>query len=55
MPAFAEARLVLVCKKLYRQDLAANCFLDNSLIDTHYPAGDYHCLYVGEIEKAYTK
>lgn len=45
---FAEARLVLVCKKIYVQDLDPNGFLDPQ-IDQNYPLKDYHRLYCGEI------
>ena len=45
---FAEARLVLVCKKIYYQDLMADHFLDPA-INEFYPLKDYHRMYVGEI------
>lgn len=45
---FAEARLVLECRKLYYQDLNPEHFLDESL-DGMYKAKDYHRMYVGEI------
>ena len=51
---FEEARLVLVCKKLYFQDLDRNNFLDPG-IEKHYPEKDYHRLYVGEILTSYVK
>ena len=45
---FAEARLVLVCRKIYYHDLAPDHFLD-AAIDEFYPLKDYHRMYVGEI------
>jgi flavin reductase (DIM6/NTAB) family NADH-FMN oxidoreductase RutF len=45
---FAEARLVLVCRKIYYQDIQPDHFLD-SQIAGFYPLKDYHRLYVGEI------
>lgn len=54
-PAFEEARLVLVCKKLYRQDMLEECFLDHDVADTHYPEKDFHRIYVGEVEKAFVQ
>jgi flavin reductase (DIM6/NTAB) family NADH-FMN oxidoreductase RutF len=48
---FKEARLVLVCKKLYYQDLNPKNFLDAE-IETHYPQKNYHRMYVGEIISA---
>lgn len=55
VPVFAEARLALVCKKLYVQDMQPECFLEKGLIETHYSAADFHRMYVAEIEKAYVK
>ncbi len=46
---FAQARLVLVCRKLYAQDLRAECFVDTSVCAEVYPRADFHRLYVGEI------
>ena len=48
--AFEEARLILVCKKLYYQDFHPERFLDEA-IDGLYPEKGYHRMYVGEIEK----
>lgn len=49
--AFEEASLVLVCRKLYAQDMAADCFVDTELRDKMYPTGDLHTTYVGAIER----
>ncbi|MGC8780813.1 MAG: flavin reductase family protein [Anaerolineae bacterium] len=46
---FAQARLVLECRKLYAQDLAPDCFVDPTIGPRHYPQHDYHRMYVGEI------
>lgn len=53
--SFKEARLILVCKKLYLQDLKPDGFLFNNLISDNYPNKDFHRMYVGEIEKAFIK
>lgn len=45
---FAEARLIMECRKLYYQDLNPERFLDAS-IDKNYPEKDYHRMYIGEI------
>ena len=47
---FRQARLTLVCRKLYAQDIDEKCFVDRSLIDKWYN-GDFHRAYVGEIVK----
>lgn len=46
---FAEACLVLECRKLYAQDFDPTLFVDKSIDAEVYPAKDYHRLYVGEI------
>ena len=48
---FAQARLVLVCRKLYHAPLKEEGFVDKSLIDDNYPQRDFHEMYVGEILK----
>ena len=49
-PYVAESRMVLLCRKLYADDLREGCFLDPSLL-ANYKAKDYHRFYVCEIEK----
>jgi len=47
---FDEARITLVCKKIYFQDITPDNFLEES-ISKNYPLKDYHRMYVGEIVK----
>lgn len=47
-PYPAEANLVLVCRKLYADDLKEGCFLDPEMLK-HYAARDYHRFYICEI------
>jgi len=47
-PAFAEAELVLECRKIYGQDMDPEAFLDPE-IEKHYPEKDYHRITWGEI------
>ena len=47
-PAFAEARLIVECKKIYWQDFDPDHFLE-SRIEKLYPKKDYHRIYFGEI------
>lgn len=46
-PYFDEARLVLICKKQYAQDISPTGFCDPT-IEKHYD-NDYHRMYIGEI------
>ena len=49
--SFAEADLVLVCRKLYSQELTEPGFADQELVEFNYPQRDFHTMYVGEIVK----
>lgn len=53
--AFAEASMIIVCKKLYQQSLNPASFVDTSLDGTNYPKKDYHDMYIGEIIKVLVK
>lgn len=48
-PVFKEASLTLVCKKMYRDTLKEENFIDKSNIEKWYPQKDYHDVYVAEI------
>ena len=54
IPYPAEANLVLVCRKLYADDLKKSAFLDPVLLD-NYKQDDFHRVYVCEIEEAYVR
>ena len=54
-PYFDEAKIVLVCKKLYKQMLTPDSFVDKSILDTWYQAEDFHYMYIGEITKIMIK
>ncbi|HOX26067.1 MAG TPA: flavin reductase [Candidatus Krumholzibacteria bacterium] len=47
-PGFAEADLIVECRKIYRDDLDPAHFLDPA-IASHYPQDDYHRVYFGEV------
>ena len=47
-PCFAEAKLVIECRKIYRDDLKPEFFLDPA-IEGNYPTKDYHRMYLGEV------
>ena len=48
---FAEAKLTLVCRKLYRGTIEPEGFMDQSFVDEYYPNRDFHDLYIGQIIK----
>lgn len=54
-PYFEEAELVLVCKKMYVQEMKPECLVDETFDATYYPNKDYHYLYIAEIQKVLQK
>ena len=52
---FGEARIAMVCRKLYAQEMKSECFIDKESEERWYPNKDYHTLYVMEIEKLLVK
>ena len=55
-PYFEEAELVLVCKKLYAQDMDDSHVTDGGPVRRFYSGGEgWHRLYIGEVVEAYTK
>ena len=50
IPYFKEAKLVLICKKLYAQELNENSIIDNEAVAKWYN-NDYHKMYISEITK----
>ena len=54
-PFFDEAEWVLVCRKLYAQDLDESCVLDERVLHHYGAKGGWHRVYTGEVVEAYTK
>lgn len=52
--AFAEAHMVMSCRKLYAEDLKESAFVDTALL-SNYSAKDYHRMYIVEIEEIIKK
>ena len=48
---FEEASYVLVCKKLYYEDIKKENFLDQIPLTRNYPQEDFHRMYIVKIEK----
>lgn len=53
-PYIAEANAVLICRKLYADDLREDKFILPEIVAEHYN-GDFHRFYVCEIEKLLVK
>lgn len=54
VPCPAEAHTVLICRKLFAEDLEKSAFLDTDLLK-NYPTDDFHRMYICEIESIYQK
>ena len=52
-PSFAEAELVLVCRKRCKSEIAPEDILQQETLDKWYGDQDYHTMYIGEIVAAY--
>ncbi len=53
---FAESRMTLDCRKLFKTEMTEANFIDREIIDKQYGAhGGWHTVYVVEIEGVYTK
>ncbi|MDE6863891.1 MAG: flavin reductase family protein, partial [Eubacterium sp.] len=50
-PYFAEAEIVLFCKKAAKSRFEPAEFIDETIDGKWYPDKDYHFIYYGEIEK----
>ena len=55
IPYFEEASLVLLCRKVYAQDMPADCFTDPDLLEDWYKKGDHHRMFLGEITQVLVK
>jgi len=51
-PYFAEADLVLVCRKRYAQEMDGGA-MPADVLEHYYPGKDYHTMYIGQIVEAY--
>ena len=53
--SFEESETVVVCKKLFYQDIDPAGFIEKGLDAANYPQKDYHRMYVGEVVACYKK
>lgn len=54
-PYYEQARLVFICKKLYKQDLTEESFVDKAPLEDSYPERDFHRMYIGSVLKVLEK
>ena len=53
-PAFAESKCVLICRKLYQDDIRLED-MSEAIRTKWYADGDYHTMYIGEIVGCYVR
>ena len=54
VPVISEARMLLICKKLYADYIDESAFVDKDML-AHYAKKDFHRFYIVEIEKVLVK
>lgn len=54
-PYFKEAKMTMICKKMYHTDIELANFDEPKFNETMYPDKDYHTIYITEILKVLDK
>ncbi len=54
-PYFEQAELVLICEKLYVDELKQEKFLDTAVAEKCYPNRDWHTFYIGKVVEVLKK
>ncbi|WP_315074245.1 flavin reductase [uncultured Clostridium sp.] len=54
-PYFKEAKMTMICKKMYHTDIELANFDEPKFNETMYPDKDYHTIYIAEILKVLVK
>jgi len=52
-PTFEEAKLLLVCHKIYAAPLVEQAFLDSDIVEKQYIKSDFSIQYVGAVEEVW--
>ena len=53
VPYVIGAQKILVCRKLYFDDIKPEGFTDPDMVEKNYPGRDFHRMFIGGIEKCY--
>ena len=43
--------MIMVCRKMYHDDIKPQCFDEKENDERWYPEKDYHVMYIAEVEK----
>ena len=55
VPCFEQASLVIICRKMYAQEMNKDCVINEEVVKHYGENEPYHTFYVGEIVKVLTK
>lgn len=55
VPCFEQASLVIICRKMYAQEMNNDCVINEEVVKHYGENEPYHTFYVGEIVKVLTK
>jgi flavin reductase (DIM6/NTAB) family NADH-FMN oxidoreductase RutF len=55
VPYIQEGNMVFICRKILHCDILGENFANPLYTEKAYPSGDYHMLYIAEIEKVLVK
>ncbi len=55
VPCFEQASLVIICRKMYAQEMNKDCVVNEEVVKHYGENEPYHTFYVGEIVKVLTK
>jgi flavin reductase (DIM6/NTAB) family NADH-FMN oxidoreductase RutF len=53
--SFQEAHIIIECRKIYKDNLNPESFIDKSIPNEIYPTKDFHTQYIGEILAVYER
>lgn len=53
VPAFEEAKLVIIAEKLYEDTFKSEFFANKEVDEKNYPKKDYHTFYIAKVKKVY--
>ncbi len=52
-PLFEQASMTFICKKLYKDELSEDGFMQKDIVGKNYTEKDFHAVYIAEILKVY--
>ncbi len=53
MPFYTEAKTVILCKKIFAEEIQESSMLSKEILNKFYIFKDFHTIYIAEIEKVF--